>query len=375
VARVLVISFSDLGRDPRVDRQIEFLRPHHRIIAAGLGPPRRPVDEFIDVRTPARSLRERGVGRALVLARRYETHFWTRSSNIGVLELLRHVRPDVVVANDIDTLPIALALEAPVVFDAHEHAPSQFAQRWEWRAVHAPRIRWLCRSYIPQVSVMLTRDGIIADIYERETGVQARVVTNAPYYEDLAPVPVHDPVRVVHHGGAQPGRGLEALVRAASLLDERFSTDFVLVESWPGFRDKLIRLAAGNPRIRFPEPYPMRTLVRSLNDYDLGIYLLPPANINQRYSLPNKLFEFIQARLAVAIGPSPEMARIVKAYGCGIVVDDFEPETLAAALNGLDANEIAVFKQASDAAAKDLCAEQNEPIVVGAVEDALRSAG
>jgi hypothetical protein len=115
----------------------------------------------------------------------------------------------------------------------------------------------------------------------------------------------------------------------------------------------------------------MQELVRATNNYDIGIYLLPPVNINQQFSLPNKLFEFIQARLAVAIGPSPGMARIVQDYGCGIVVDDFAPETLAAGLNGLTPTDIARFKRASDAAAKELCAEKNEPVIVGAIEDAL----
>jgi len=200
-------------------------------------------------------------------------------------------------------------------------------------------------------------------------------VTNAPHYEDLSPSPVHKPIRVIHHGSAQPGRGLEEMVHAASLLDGRFTTDFMLVESWPGFRDKLIRLARGNPRIGFPDPQPMHTLARATNEYDIGIFLLPPVNLHRRYALPNKLFEFIQARLAVAIGPSPEMARVVQDYGCGIVVDDFEPETLAAALNALDSESIAAFKGASHAAAVELCAERNEAIVLEAVEDALSGRG
>ena len=372
MARVLVISFSDLARDPRVDRQLGFLLPHHRIIAAGLAPPRHPVDEFIDLTTPGRSLGGRAFGLSLLLLRRHDASFWKHPEKIAALERLQHVHPDVVVANDIATLPIALRLGAPVVFDAHEHAPSQLADRWQWRALYAARIRWLCSNYIPQASVMLTQGTMVADLYERETGVRARVVTNAPHYEELAPTPVHDPVRIIHHGGAQPGRGLEEMIRAASLLDERFTTDFMLVDGWPpGYREKLIRLAEGNPRIGFPDPRPMHLLVKATNDYDIGIFVLPPVNLHRRYALPNKLFEFIQARLAVAIGPSPEMARIVRTYGCGIVTEDFEPETLAAALNALDPAAIAKFKRASHAAARDLCAEKNEAIIVGAVDDAL----
>jgi len=289
-----------------------------------------------------------------------------------VLRRLQHVRPDVTVANDIATLPFAVELGAPVVFDAHEHAPSQLADQWVWRTLWAPRVRWLCRRYIPQVSEMLTVGETLADTYEQETGVRPQVVTNAPHYENLAPTPIHDPVRIVHHGGAQPGRGLEALVRAAAMLEERFTVDFMLTEAWPGFREKLVRLADGDPRIRFPKPQPMHLLAQALNEYDIGAYLLPPLTLNRRYALPNKLFEFIQARLAVAIGPSPEMARVVQSYGCGIVVENFDATTLAAALNALDSESIAAFKRASHAAAAELCAENNEAIVLDAVDTALR---
>lgn len=161
------------------------------------------------------------------------------------------------------------------------------------------------------------------------------------------------------------------MIRIADLLDERFTLDFVLVENWPGYREKLMRRARRNTRIRFPQPQPMRMLVRMANDYDIGLFLLPPVSVHRRYALPNKLFEFIQGRLAVAVGPSPEMARVVRQYGCGIVADDFAPETLAAAINALDDSAIAAYKRASHVAADELCAENNEKLVLGAVEEAL----
>jgi hypothetical protein len=218
---------------------------------------------------------------------------------------------------------------------------------------------------------MTTVGETIAEMYERDTGIRAPVVINAPPYHELNPSPVHAPVRILHHGGAQPGRGLEEMIRLGHLLGDRFTLDFVLVENWPGYRDQLMRLARDNPRVRFPQPQPMHDLVTMANKYDIGLYSLPPVNLNRRYALPNKLFEFIQARLAVAIGPSPEMARVVRQYGCGIVADDFAPETLADALNALDDSDIAAFKQASHVAARELCAEKNAELIVGAVEQAL----
>jgi hypothetical protein len=65
------------------------------------------------------------------------------------------------------------------------------------------------------------------------------------------------------------------------------------------------------------------------------------------------------------------MAQVVRQYGCGIVADDFAPETLADALNALDDSDIAAFKQASHVAARELCAEKNAELIVGAVEQAL----
>jgi hypothetical protein len=218
---------------------------------------------------------------------------------------------------------------------------------------------------------MMTVSNGVADAYERFVGVRATVVTNAPPLADLRPTAVHEPIRVLHHGGAQRGRGLDEMVRLAALLDDRFRVDFVLVEGDSGYRDALISRARGNSKVRFPPPVPMRELVRMVNCYDIGLFLIPPTNLNRRYVLPNKFFEFIQGRLAVAIGPSPEMARLVRQYGCGVVAADFTPEALAEELNGLDTAQIAAFKQASHLAAGELSAERAAETILDLVETAL----
>jgi glycosyltransferase involved in cell wall biosynthesis len=371
VTTALVISFSHLASDPRVDRQIQALRTRYKVIAAGLSQSRYSDVEFIDISNPTQTAFGRLLWAARLGLRRYEAAYWKDPANHAALGRLRDIRADVVVANEFEALPLALRLGPPVVFDAHEYSPEQWSERLLWRLLVAPYSHWQCRRYLPQVSSMTTVGQWIADEYERETGVRATVVTNAPFREDLEPTPVHHPVRILHHGLAVRGRGLEEMVRLADLLDDRFTLDFVLAEGTPGYRDRLIRAARANERVRFPDPRPMRELVRLANDYDVGLYLLSPSNVNRRYALPNKFFEFIQARLALAIGPSPEMARLVRHYGCGIIADDFTPESLARALNALDRSALAQLKRASDVAAKELCAEENEPLTLSAVEDAL----
>ena len=105
-------------------------------------------------------------------------------------------------------------------------------------------------------------------------------------------------------------------------------------------------------------------IVQVLSDYDVGLYSLPPYSFNARYALPNKFFDFIQARLCVAIGPSPEMKRIVEQYVCGVVVKDFTAEALAETLRALDRQKVESCRQAADVAAAALCYERSAEVLL-----------
>jgi hypothetical protein len=106
------------------------------------------------------------------------------------------------------------------------------------------------------------------------------------------------------------------------------------------------------------------------NYYDVGIYLLPPIHKNAELALPNKLFEFMQARLGVVVGPSPEMSRVILEWEAGAVCHDFSPRALADELSGLDADAIWRYKQAADAAARVVNAEANADLVRRVVREA-----
>jgi hypothetical protein len=108
----------------------------------------------------------------------------------------------------------------------------------------------------------------------------------------------------------------------------------------------------------------MRDIPKALNAFDVGLVLFPPVTFNLRHALPNKFFEFVQARLAIATGPSEEMAAIVHRYGLGIISDDFAPESMAAALTALNRDAIEAFKQHAHEAAHALSAAGNSERLV-----------
>src|SRR5947209_19087083 len=115
MTRVLVISFTDLASDPRVDRQIRALSTRHEIVAAGLRPPTHAVNEFIEIPGAKRTTVGKTLGLVRLLTRRYENVYWTHPAHVAALNRLRQVQADAVVANDLDALPIALRLASPVV--------------------------------------------------------------------------------------------------------------------------------------------------------------------------------------------------------------------------------------------------------------------
>lgn len=128
-------------------------------------------------------------------------------------------------------------------------------------------------------------------------------------------------------------------------------------------------MADSRDNVKIIEPVSPDEIITFTNNYDMGLYLLEPTVTNHEFSLPNKLFEFIQARLAVIIGPSIEMARIVNMYQCGVVSEYFTIESIAKLLNNLDIKDIEKFKLNSSHAAEEVNFDKEKNIFISMVEE------
>lgn len=375
-ATVAVVCFGDLGREPRVHRQLDALRDRYRIIGVGFGPSRFAEVEFRPLdRGSRKTAAQKALAAARLLSGFHESYYWRQPAVRSLVAQLEALRADVIIAHDLDTLPAAVrhANGARILYDAHDYAPRQFEDSLYFRLFFQRYATRLCRRYIPRVDRMITVCDGLADAYAADTGVTPTVVTNARDFADLQPRlrgEADGPIRLVHHGAAIRSRRIEGMIHAMDHLDPaRFELDFLLVENSPGYLDELKALAAGKPNVRFLPPVPMPELPSALNAYDVGVFLLEPVNFNYANALPNKLFEFVQARLAVAVSPSVEMARLVRAHGCGVVAETFSAESFAAALRGLDHARINELKQRSHAAAEVLSSRQNKALIRSLVDE------
>jgi hypothetical protein len=260
-----------------------------------------------------------------------------------------------------------------VILDAHEYSPREY-DTLRWRLLKRRYTERLFRAGLPRIAGMMTVADGIAQEYARNYGVEPVVVHNAPPYHELLPVPARPgAIRMIHHGNAMPARRIENMLEVMRSLDERFTLDLMLIPADPGYYGSLKRAAAGDKRICFLDPVPMRELVGFANAYDVGLYLLEPSSFNNLHALPNKFFEFVQSRLALAIGPSPEMAALVERHGFGIVARDFLPLSLARELSALDAAQINQMKARAHAAARELSFERSEETLLGLVKRVLKN--
>jgi hypothetical protein len=108
----------------------------------------------------------------------------------------------------------------------------------------------------------------------------------------------------------------------------------------------------------------MLEIASFINRFDVGVFSHQEQSVQATYVLPNKFFEFVQARLALVIGPSPEMVALLEQHDLGVVARDFSASELAAAISNLDRERVKAFKTNAHMAAGQLSAEHTMPSFV-----------
>lgn len=373
--RILCISLSLITSDARVLRQIALLAEFGDVTTIGFGDAPPGATDHIAVPRALKTLPQTIPGVLKLALRRWRAAELAAPAIAWSLRALAGRRFDLVVANEARVLAMAdrVADGAPVWADMHEWAPEERTHILSWRLLVAPLMTHLCAAYLPKAAAVTAVCQSIAELYDENFGVRTIVMRNSGPWRDLPVTPAVDRIRLVHSGQAVHGRRLELMIDVMRRLDERYSLDLYLVPGGDGgaYLDKLKAHAAGDPRIRFNDPVAPATLPDVLNGYDIGVFWIPPTHTNARFALPNKFFDFVQARLAIAVGPSIEMARLVRQHGLGEVSDGFEVEDCLASIRRLGPAEISAAKRASDAAAHELSFETDGEVARTLVRAAL----
>jgi hypothetical protein len=363
--RILCISFSNFLADSRVLRQLDVLREFGEVTTIGYGDAPPGVSEHLEVDASLPSLPQTPLGVLKLAVRAYRSVELDAPAMTRALQLLEGRQFDLIVANEARALPLAhrIAGGAPVWGDMHEWAPQERTHVLSWRLLVAPFMIWVCARYLPRTDIVSTINSSIAHLYQEQFGVESRIVRNAIAFQGLSPSPMQEGrIRLVHSGGAVPGRSIETLIEATKRLDERFTLDLYLVKARgsDSYWDSLVRLASASDRVRVHDPVAPSELPSVLNAYDLGVFVLPPRTTNHKLMLPNKFFDFVQARLGLVFSPAVETDALIRAHDLGRVTDGFEVDDLVAALQDLTAEDVARYKENAHRAADILNSREDQ---------------
>lgn len=370
----LVLCLSDPARDPRPRRVVETLRRAGSSVAilshelsGGLA-----CDRHYPLPVARRRFGRLGTLSGMLAGRAsddFHRAIAHRFNHAAARVALAGGSWDLIVVEDIYLLPLAFEVRgsARIVVDAREYYPRIAEHSLRFRLLQKPELVWLCRTYLPRCDAVVTVSDGLAAAFADDFGVRATVVRSAP---ELQHWPVRPPqngrIRLVHHGIANRNRRIEEMIAICAALDERFSLDLYLTGD-PSYIAELRERAAQSDRARVHPPVPYAQIGAMLNEHDIGFFYVEPTTFNLRHCLPNKFFEFVQARLAVAIGPSPDMAALVARGGFGVVARTFTRAAMVDALSALTPDDVLAMKQRSDFAARELCFEAERPTLAEAL--------
>ena len=368
--KLLILSFSPIDGDARVLKQVRHFVGSYDVTTCGYGDAPDGVTRHI--RIPDDQPQNDFFPPTLAL-RLFNATYWRTSAVAWCTKNLPAGEWDVVLANDVETVPLALTLKARhgVHADLHEYTPKLRTENPRWMRWLAPYYRWLCRRYVSKASSWTTVGQGLAGQYQADFGFLPGVVTNAAPYWELPALEATTPLRLVHSGAGLRNRKLEIMLEAVALTQTKPTLDLYLTANDPAYIEELRTRGVAIGGIRVNEPVPYDELIPTLNRFDVGVFVLPPVNFSYRWALPNKIFDFIQARLAIVVGPSPEMESIVRENGLGIVATDFTAQALADALDALTVESVSGFKAASTRTAAVLNADSQVAIWDTAIADLI----
>lgn len=249
--------------------------------------------------------------------------------NIRIFLYLLFHKADILVANDLDTvLPnylISRLRAKPMVFDSHEYFTGvpELISRPQVRAVWK-RIE---RFTIPGINFIMTVNNSIAGLLKDEYNVDPLVVRNLSKRYNAVAVDREkigfrneELLLILQGRGINTGRGAEELLQAVLELD---GVQLMIVGGGDVLNNlKELYAEGGSPdKIKF---FPVMTWEEMMNyscSADIGISLDKGDCINSKFSLPNKIFDYLNSGLAVIASDLPEIRIIVEKFNCGLLIN------------------------------------------------------
>lgn len=258
--------------------------------------------------------------------------------NLALFFKLLLLKKSVLLANDLDTLLpnflMSKLFNIPLVYDSHE----LFTEVPELTSrPHIQKIWLQIEKFIfPKLKHIYTVNNSIASIYSKKYNVKVDVVQNiAPSFTDKAinkdfkyKIKGTKKMLILQGGGINIDRGAE---EAISMMQYINNCILYIIGSGDVF-DKLKKIVIDLDLINkviIIDKIPYKELMKYTQIADLGLSLDKNTNLNYENSLPNKVFDYIQAQTPLLVSNRKEVAKLVLSNNIGEVAISLKPKDLA----------------------------------------------
>jgi glycosyltransferase involved in cell wall biosynthesis len=252
-------------------------------------------------------------------------------------------RADVYHVHDPELIPVLMLLRIvgkPVIYDAHEWLPGQVSHK----AYIKPHVRPIVTSLARGLEVAVSRcaTAIVTAtprIARQFPAGKTTVVANYPGAGELAGgIPplglfaTRHSLRFVYVGGITRIRGIEQLVEALALVNDRYSATLDCAGPFesPDFRAQIEHRPGWN-YVNYVGRIPHNQVGRLLDGARAGLVTFLPAP-NHLESSPNKFFEYMTLGLPLIASHFPTWTQLIEDLDCGRIVDPEDPADIAAAM-------------------------------------------
>jgi len=288
--------------------------------------------------------------------------------NIRLFFFLLLRRADLYISNDLDTL-LANYLASrikniPLFYDSHEY----FSEVPELIGRAKTRRLWLKieKSILPHLKYTYTVSPSIADVYVKQYSISMGVIRNCPELNDsevvVGDIPGYgDKKIIIYQGVLNIGRGLDHLIEAMQYISNAL---FLIVGDGPEYArlSGLSRFFNVEEKVMMMGKVSPQELKGITLLADLGISIEENLGLNYYFGLPNKIFDYIHAKVPVLVSPFPEMKSLLVQYDLGESLISREPYKIGQQINSIlgNAKKNLKWRRNLEIARKDLCWENEE---------------
>lgn len=194
------------------------------------------------------------------------------------------------------------------------------------------------------IDTIIVSGELDADLVQQRfrLGSRPMVLLNTPPYKDVVPSPLRqlcnltpDVPLVIYQGVVHHGRGIAPFYQAMKLMPD---VHLAVLGDGPALTElqSQSKLLGVSDRVHWLGSVPYDELHSYTCGADLGLCLIEPLSLSYEYALPNKLFEYMNARIPSIVTDLPAMRQHLDMHPVGGLVNRaMDPEEIARVTRGL----------------------------------------